>query len=314
MAAAAGATTIEGMSIPTLVSFSDQLADAVAAIAPSVVQVHGRRRPVSGIAYDAGVVITSARALGREDGARIVADDGRSAEAQLAGWDPASGLAVLRAEGLSLAPAVRAEAEPRVGQLAIPVARSWSNAVTASAGIVAVIGGPLRTGRGQSLDRVIRVTAPVHDGFAGGPVIDASGRVLGVSTSAFIRGLAVVVPAALAWKHVAHVLEHGRPRVGFLGISGQAVRIPEGQRGSGDNAGQDRGLLVVAVTSNGPAAAAGVLLGDVILALDGRAVATIDDLFGLLTADRVGRAVSVRLLRGGSLRELTVTIGERPAS
>lgn len=314
MRAAPAGATIGGMSTSTLVSISDQLADAVAAITPSVVQVQGRRRPVSGIAYDTNVIITSARALGRGDGARIAVDGGETADAQLVGWDPASGLAVLRTEGLSLAPAVKADAEPRVGQLAIPVARSWSNAATASAGIVAVIGGPLRTGRGQSLDRVIRITAPVHDGFAGGPVVDASGRVLGVSTSAFIRGFAVVVPAALAWKHVAHVLEHGRPRVGFLGISGQAVRLPEGQRGADGDAGQDRGLIVVAVTPDGPAAAAGVLLGDVVLTLDGRAIATIDDLFGLLTADRVGRTVPLRILRGGSIRELTVTIGERPAS
>jgi serine protease Do len=302
------------MSTSPLVSLSDHLADAVAAIAPSVVQVHGRRRPVSGIAYDTNIVITSARALGREDGARVAADDGTTADAQLVGWDPASGLAVLRTDGLSLAPAAASDVEPRVGQLALPVARSWSNAVTASAGIVAVIGGPLRTGRGRSLDRVIRITAPVHDGFAGGAVVDASGRVLGVSTSTFIRGFAVVIPAALAWKHVAHVLEHGRPRVGFLGISGQAVRLPEGQRGNDGDAAQDRGLIVVAVTPDGPAAAAGVLLGDIVLALDGRAIATTDDLFGLLTAERVGRAVPLRILRSGSVRELTVTVGERPAS
>jgi len=290
------------------------MANSVAGVAPSVVQVHGRRRPVSGIAYGADVVITSARALGREDGARIVVDDGRTADGQLVGWDPASGLAVLRVDGIALAPANRSDSEPRVGQLAMPIARSWSNAITASVGIVAVIGGPLRTGRGYSLDRVIRLTAPVHDGFAGGPVVDASGRVLGVSTSAFIRGLAVVIPAALAWKHVAHVLEHGRPRVGFLGISGQTVRLPEGQRGTDQDAGQDRGLLVVAVTPDGPASAAGLLLGDVILALDGRAIASTDDLFGLLTAERVGRAVPLRILRAGAARELTVTVGERPAS
>jgi S1-C subfamily serine protease len=306
----AGAT-IQGMSISPLVSLSDHLADSVAAIAPSVVQVHGRRRPLSGIAYDADVVITSARALGREDGARIAVDDGRTADAQLVGWDPASGLAVLRTSGLSLAPAVASPVEARVGQLAIPVARSWSNAVTASAGIVAVIGGPLRTGRGQSLDRVLRITAPIHDGFAGGPVVDASGRVLGVSTSAFIRGFAVVIPAALAWTHVAHVLEHGKPRAGFLGISGQAVRLPEGQRDKDRDASEDRGLLVFALTADGPAAAAGVLVGDVIIALDGRPIATTDDLFALLTADRVGRAVPLRILRGGSVRELRVTIGER---
>ena len=303
--------TIEDMSTQNLSAFSNQIADAVAAVASSVVQVQGRRRPVSGIAYDKNVVITSARALGRGDGARVVADDGRAVDAQLVGWDPASGLAVLRTDGLDLVPAVASDTEPRVGHRALPIARSWSNAITASAGIVAVIGGPLRTGRGQSLDRVIRITAPLHDGFAGGPVVDASGRVLGVSTSTSIRGLAVVIPAPLAWTHVAHVLEHGRPRVGFLGILGQAVRLPEGQRG---DVGNDRGLLVIAVTPGEPAAAAGGLVGDIILALDGQAIATTDDLLGLLAGDRIGRTVPLQVLRGGAARELSVTVGERPAS
>ena len=206
------------MDTNTLTALSEQMANAVEAIAPSVVQVHGRRRPISGLAYASDTVVTSARALGREDGAKVTAPDGRVTTAELAGWDPASGLAVLRAEGLALAPAAVAESPARVGHLALAVARSWSNALTASAGIVAVIGGPLRTGRGRELEQVIRVTAPLHEGFAGGAVIDTSGRVIGVGTAAQIRGLAVVIPAAIAWKSIAHVLEHGRPRTGFLGV------------------------------------------------------------------------------------------------
>ena len=266
---------------------------------------------MTGIAYAKDIVITSMRALGREDGTRVTDPDGNSAAAELVGWDPASGLAVLRASELTLAPATRSETDVRVGHLALPIARSWTNGLTASAGIVAAIGGPLRTGRGQSLERIIRVTARLHDGFAGGPVADAAGRVIGVATNAQIRGLAVVIPAAIAWAHVAHVLEHGRPRVGFLGISGQGVRLPEGQRG---NSTHDRGLLVVAVTAVAPAAAAGVLVGDILLALDGHAVGSTDDLLALLTADRVGRAVTIKLLRGGAVRDIAVTVGERPAS
>ncbi len=134
------------MDTNTLTALSDQMANAVDAIAPSVVQVHGRRRPISGLAYASDIVVTSARALGREDGAKVTSSDGRVTTAELAGWDPASGLAVLRTEGLALAPAAVAESPARVGHIALAVARSWSNALTASAGIVAVIGGPLRTG------------------------------------------------------------------------------------------------------------------------------------------------------------------------
>jgi S1-C subfamily serine protease len=310
MRAPAAQRTIARMSAFPLSAFSDQLADVVQGIAPSVVQVHGHRRPVSGVAYANDIVLTSVRALGREDGVRVTTDDGRNAPAELVGWDPASGLAVLRARELQLAPAHIADSSARVGQLALPVARSWSNALTASAGIIAVIGGPLRSGRGHALEQVIRVTAPMHDGFAGGAVADASGRVIGVATNARIRGLAVVIPASLAWKSAAHVLEHGRPRVGFLGVSGQPVRLSERQRGDAD---QGAGLLIVAVTPEGPAESAGVLVGDVVLALDRQSVGSADDLLELL-ASRVGQAVPLRLLRGGRVQELPVTIGERPAS
>jgi serine protease Do len=295
----------------TLTALSEQMATAVDAIAPSVVQVHGRRRPVSGVAYASDIVLTSARALGREDGVKVTTADGRVTTAELAGWDPASGLAVLRTEGLALTPAAVAESPARVGHIALAIARSWSNALTASAGIVAVIGGPLRTGRGRELEQVIRVTAPLHEGFAGGAVTDAAGRVIGIGTAAQIRGLAVVIPAAIAWKSVAHVLEHGRPRTGFLGVSGHPVRLADRQRGNG---GRDRALLVIDVTPGGPADTSGVLIGDLILDVDQQPVGSTDDLLSLLNSDRVGRGVPVRVLRGGAASDLTVTIGERPAS
>ena len=296
------------METNALTTFSENMAQAVDAIAPAVVQVHGRRRPVSGVVYASDIVLTSARAIGSEDGVSVTAPDGRTAAAELAGWDPASGLAALRVPGLNLTPAQLSESSARVGHIALAAARSWSNALTASAGIVAVIGGPLRTGRGQRLEQVMRVTAPLHEGFAGGAVVDASGRLIGIGTAAQIRGLAVVIPAAIAWKSVAHVLEHGRPRTGFLGLSGQPVRLAERQRGNG---GRDRGLLVLDVTAGGPAEAAGVLIGDIVLDLDQQAIASVDNLLALLNTERVGRSVPLRVLRGGVATDLSVTIGER---
>ena len=296
------------METNALTTFSENMAQAVDAIAPAVVQVHGRRRPVSGVVYASDIVLTSARAIGGEDGVSVTAPDGRTAGAELAGWDPASGLAVLRVPELGLTPAQLSESSPRVGNIALAAARSWSNALTASAGIVAVIGGPLRTGRGRKLEQVMRVTAPLHEGFAGGAVVDASGRLIGIGTAAQIRGLAVVIPAAIAWKSVAHVLEHGRPRTGFLGLSGQPVRLAERQRGNG---GRDRGLLVLDVTAGGPAEAAGVLIGDIVLDLDQQAIASVDDLLALLNTERVGRSVPLRVLRGAAATDLSVTIGER---
>src|SRR5438552_1870661 len=299
------------MSDSTLFTISTGMADAVAAVAASVVQVEGRRRPASGVVFTRDAVLTTAPALGREDGMRVRTPDGRELDAELAGWDPATSLAVLRAGGLDAEPATIAQAPARVGHLALAVARSWSNALTASAGIVSVIGGPLRTGRGRAIDEVIRTTAPMHDGFAGGAFVDTSGRLTGIATAAEIRGLAVVIPAAIAWKTAADVLQHGRLKRGYLGLAGQPVSLPDRQRGTD---GREQALLVVGVTAGSPADAAGLLIGDVMLDFDGHPVEAPEDLLDLLAGDRVGTSVSVRVLRGAAIQELTVRVGERPAS
>jgi S1-C subfamily serine protease len=290
---------------------SNELADAVAAAAPSVVQVLGRRRPASGVVYAEDVVVTTARALGREDGLRVRGAGGEAVEAQLAGWDAATGLAVLKAPSLG-APAIRvSDRAARVGQLAVALARSWSNNVTASAGIVSIIGGPLATGRRRSIDEVIRTTAPMHDGFAGGAFLGPDGALLGVATAAAIRGLGVVIPTKIAWASAAAVLQHGKVRRGYLGVAGQPVALAGPQRQVDD---REAALLVAAVTAGSPAADAGLLVGDVILDFDGQRVATPEDLLDLLAGDRVGRAVPLRILRGTSAVTVNVTVGERPVA
>jgi S1-C subfamily serine protease len=298
------------MTSDLLSTFSNSLADAVAAAAPGVVQVHGRGRPASGLIYADGIVVSTVRALGREDGLGVRGHGGDSFDAELAGWDPTTTLAVLRVNGLTGTVIQPAAAAPRVGQLALAVARSWSNVVTASAGIVSVIGGPLRTGHRRAIDQVFRTTAPMHDGYAGGAFVDTSGALLGIATSTSIRGTRVVIPASIAWTTVASVLEHGTLKRGYLGIAGQAVALPEQQR-QGD---RSRALLVVGLTSGGPADKAGILVGDIITALDGHAVERPEDLFDLLLGDRVGREVPVTVRRGGNETVLPVAVGERPKS
>ena len=298
------------MTNELLGTFSNQLADAVDRVAPSVVQVQGRRRPASGLVYAGDVVLTTVRALGREDGLHVRPHDGRTLDAELAGWDPATSLAVLKVPGLNGQAITPAAAPARVGHLALAVARSWSNAVTASAGLVSIIGGPLPTGRRRAIDQVIRTTAPMHDGFAGGAFVDTSGALVGVATAAAIRGLGVVIPAAIAWKTAATVLEHGSLKRGYLGIAGQPVALAEHQRSAHD---REDGLLVVGVTPGSPAAAAGVLVGDVLLEFDGRPVHSPEDLLDLLMGDRVGRSITLRVLRGASTSDLSVTVGERPS-
>jgi S1-C subfamily serine protease len=175
---------------------------------------------------------------------------------------------------------------------------------------VAIIGGPLHTGRRRSIEQVFRTTAPMHDGFAGGAFVAASGDVIGITTASSIRGLGVVIPASIAWRAASDVLKHGRPRRGYLGIAGQPVQLGERQK---DLVGRDRALLVVGLTSGGPAEAAGLLVGDVLAEFDGQAVSSPEDLLDLLAADRIGKSAQAKVLRGGAVQNVAVTVTERTA-
>ena len=288
---------------------STHMADAVDSVAASVVQVQGRRRPASGLVYADGIVLTTMRAIGRDDGLRVRRHDGPVLGAELAGWDPTTSLAVLRVADLGLAPVKLSSATPRVGNLALAVARSWSNAVTASAGIISVIGGPLPTGRRRAIDQVIRTTAPMHDGFSGGAFIDASGGLIGINTATTIRGTTVVIPAGIAWAAAQRVLELGQTHRGYLGVMGQSVTLSESQASA---CGRSTAVLVVGVAPASAAANAGVLVGDVVLSLDETSTASPEDLHDLLAGQAVGRQANLKVLRGNTAVDVPVTIGERP--
>ena len=270
----AARVTLAGMSNLSLSTLSNELADLAAAGAASVVQVIGARRPASGVVHGADTIVTTARAIGREDGLRIRVGDAEAAEADLAGWDPATGIAVLRTRAPLTVPAPSiASSEPRPGEIVVALARSWSHALTVSAGVVAVVGGPLRTGRRGQIPRVMRLSAPMHDGFAGGAVFNASGT----------------------------------PRRGFVGVAVQPVQLAASQRTDD----RERGLLVVGVTTGSPADTAGLIVGDILLGFDGKPTESPDDLLDLLVGTRIGNTVVAQTLRGGTAREAQITVAER---
>lgn len=286
--------------------FSNQIADVVDASAASVVQVQGYRRPATGVVYGPDLVLTTARAIGRAEHPRVRRPDGETFESEIAGSDATTRLALLRVPGLNGSTLARGAA-PRVGQIAIALARSWSNALTATAGLVSVIGGPLPTGRRRAIDQVIRTSAPMHEGFAGGALVDADGHLLGIATAYSIRGLGVVIPAAIACDAGAS-MEHGGVKRGYLGIAAQTVSVPEKQKAA---AGASEALLVMSVKDGTPAEQAGVLVGDLLLAIDDQKVASPDELLDLLAGDRVGRSVRLQILRGGSPIGVDVTVAGR---
>jgi S1-C subfamily serine protease len=289
---------------------SEGMADAVEKIGLSVVQVNGRRRrSASGVVYAPARVLTASHVVEREEDLSVGTGEGRTVEARLIGRDPSNDLAVLEVSELG----DRTVAEPaaggvRVGQISLAVARPSREGIRASFGVISSVGGPLRTGRGARLERYVQTDATPYPGFSGGPLINTEGTVLGITTLGFARGVALAVPAEVAWRAAEMLSERGSIKRGYLGILSQPVRLPAAQRAGLQGSG---GLLVVGVEDDSPAGKGGMLLGDILVSLDATSVADTDELQALLTSDRVGREVPVDVIRGGELTTLRVTVGER---
>jgi S1-C subfamily serine protease len=289
-----------------LSSLSSQVAHAAEQAAASVVQVFARRRPVAGLVFAEDLILTPARHID-DDAVVVRRGDGHTVEGTVLGRSPATGLAVVRAPGLGVPPARPAE-EPRVGHLAVSVGRTWSGGVFASLTSVAVVGGPLRTGRTSEIARVIRTASMPHGALTGGALVDGDGRVLGVITSASIRETTVVIPMALATAAASEVAAQGGAQQGFIGISSAPVNLPPRQRGA---VGQDSGVLITGLVEGGPADAAGLLVGDIIVGFEGEIVQEPEQLVIRLRGDRIGKAVTLSLLRGSAAQQVLVTVGER---
>ena len=295
----------------TLSQVSDGLATIVEEQSPVVVRVEARRRlPASGIAWSSdGVVVTAHHVVEQEDDIKVGLHDGSVASATLVGRDPTTDVAVLRADGASLAPPVWAEPDDvRVGNLALALGRPGLS-VMATLGVVSALGERWRTPTGGRIDRYVQTDVAMYPGFSGGPLVDGRGRVLGVNTSALLRGMSLVVPRPTLARVVEALLAHGRVRRGYLGVGTQVARLPEGLAGE---LGQETGLLLVSVEPGSPAEKAGLLLGDTLVALDGQRTREPGDLLAQLSGDRIGQSASGRIVRGGVIQELSVVVGERP--
>jgi serine protease DegQ len=294
----------------TLGAFSDGMADAVESIARSLVRVNGRRRRSgSGVVFAQDTVLTASHVLEREEDLSVETSDGRTLPARFAGRDHSTDLAVLSVDGLNVEPAEPAEGNARVGQISLAVgSHSHGEGPRATLGVVSAVGGPVRTRRGPRLERFIQTDATPYPGFSGGPLIDARGKVLGILVSGWGRGAAFAIPADIAWRTAGTLHERGSVKRGYLGILSQPVRLPDGERLGLTQRG---GLLVVGVEDGSPAARGGLMVGDIIVTLDGQPVEDTDDLLVLLAGERVGRPVPVKLVRGGELTEIEITVGER---
>ena len=178
----------------------------------------------------------------------------------------------------------------------------------ATFGVLSALGGSWRTPAGGQLDRYVQTDVVMYPGFSGGPLVDSGGQFIGLNTSGLLRGISMTLPATNLRQVTETLLAHGRVRRGYLGVGVQPVRLPPALA---QPAGQETGLLLVSVEEGSPAERGGLLLGDTIVALDGQPTRHMDDLVGLLGGDRVGKAVQVRVVRGGQMHDAQVTVGEQ---
>jgi S1-C subfamily serine protease len=293
-----------------LVDLSNSMAAATEKAAASTVSVNARRRmPASGIAFAADLVLTADHVIEHEDGITVLLANGTEVSAKLAGRDPGSDLAVLRLDKERTTPAEPAT-QARIGQLVLALGRPSPEGIEASLGVVSAMGGPVRTPNG-SLDKYIRTDTTPYPGFSGGPLVDAEGKVVGINTSGFGRGVTLTIPAEYAWKVAEQLVRSGSVKRGYLGVRSEAVELTETAQ-KALNRKQASGLLLVSVERKSPAEAGKLIVGDILVGIDGQPVPDHDALFAHLTGEAVGKSIPMQVLRGGELQTFAVEIGARP--
>lgn len=290
----------------TVMDLSDALAGAVERASRSVFAVHGRPRlPSTGVQWRPGFIVTANHTIEPDHEVMLSDPDGRTLPARLAGRDPGLDIAVLRAE-VDGVPAtdLADDGGIRIGHLVIALGAG----PRASAGIVSAL--DVTDGRTAGGD-LLAIDLELYPGFSGGPLVDVLGRVIGITTSGASRHLRCAVRAAAVTRLVEYVVRRGRIPRAYLGVGTQSVELSDPVREQLHLA-QRTAVIVVNVKSESPAAAAGLIIGDVIVSIGGQAIIEPQQLMTVLRPDRVGQAVTVSILRGGEPRELQVTVGERP--
>ena len=300
------------MSLENLAQISNALEGIVDRAGGSVVRVEARRRvPSSGVAWSEDVVAAANHAVEWDDEITVGLPDGETAVADVTGRDSATDLAILKLRAGRLRPAAWSDVEgTKPGALAVAVSRP-GRAVRAHLGAIAVRSGEWRSPAGGRLDAYLETTIPIRWGFSGSLLVAATGDAIGVNTSGLRRGTSLAVPGATVRRVVEGLLAHGRIRRGYLGIGTYPVRFPSDLA---EKTGQRSGLLVVSIAPGGPAAKAGLVFGDVLVAFDGRPVSHAGELIQALDEESVGKSATLRIVRAGELRDIAVEIGARDAA
>jgi S1-C subfamily serine protease len=305
-------------------AYSRAVVSVVDRVGPAVVRVErladaGKSNGGAGsgvvIAGD-GLVLTNSHVVGGAARVRLSFAEGSHAEARVLGDDPDTDLALLRTElppGTPAASLGDSKALKR-GQLVVAIGNPLGFESTVTAGVVSALGRSLRATSGRLIDDVIQTDAALNPGNSGGPLVATSGQVVGINTAMIARaqGICFAVASNTAVFVVSEFIAHGRVRRAHIGIAAETVPLP--RRLSLATGAGARAIRVSEVEPGGPAAVAGLLAGDLLLSLDGLAIAGADDLIRLLGAERIGRETTVSILRGGQVERRTLTPAERRRS
>ncbi len=306
--AACHPTRMDTLPGGALAALSNDIAATVEAVAAHVVAVEGRDRVgSSGFFLRPNTVVTADHALESDD-ITVVFAGGRIEKARIAGRDAATDIALLSVPTPgSSALATTADDAPRVGAIALAVARDDDGDLSATMGVVGSVGAAWRTWRGGEIDRFVRADLALYPRFSGSPLVDATGRLIGMNTWGLSRRQAVVVPAATIARVVEALGTRGHIPRGYLGLAMQRIGLPPALGGGS-------GVITLSVAPGGPAEAGGFIVGDIVLRLGETRIADSDDVQAWLDTAGVGSSAVAGILRGGKPLELQVTIGERPAA
>ncbi|HEY2825839.1 MAG TPA: trypsin-like peptidase domain-containing protein [Gemmatimonadales bacterium] len=297
----------------SLVTLSDQLADAVARAGASIVAVHARPRlPSTGIHWRDGVVVTTEATIRREEDIGVTLPDGTRVAATLSARDRGTDLAVLKIPTGKLPVARLGDpAHLKPGHLVLALARFDGTGPRAAFGAVSATGGRWRCWKGGDIERLIQSDVTIYPGFGGGPLVSADGTIQGVNSGGLSRAFATTIPVETVNRVLDQLLKQGYVSRGWIGAAMQPVRFdPPTQK----KLHKEGGLLLVSVEADGPAAAAGLLVGDVLASVNGIALDHPDELRNVLTGDVVGTSLRLDVVRGGTMMQIDVLVGERPRS
>jgi S1-C subfamily serine protease len=293
-----------------LAQFSNALATRAELAKNAVVAIRlAYGRHMTGMVWRSGIIVASEQSLPRNDDFEVVAAGGSVLTASIAGRDPSTNIAILRLAEEIASPSIAA-GEARTGAIALAIGAEGTGGVSARLGLVNLAGGEWHSSRGGLIDRRIVLDVGLARREEGGPVFDAAGACLGMSTFG-PRGQVIAIPTATIERIVPLLLKDGRIARGWLGVALQAVAVPDALRETAD---QSSGLMVMSVVEDGPAAQAGIIAGDIILSVDGISAHRFRKMARHFGSDSIGRKADLRLIRSGKVITVQTTIAERRAA